>query len=82
MDVAHTDTAASISLNNILGDVIIVAEAELNTHTIDYSNIESTCVKSSNTATEITHGETYVTTLSKKEGYATLGAGNVTVGGV
>ena len=80
--VTHSDTTATINLDNILGDVIIVAEAELNKHAIDYREVQSECVTSSNTATEITHGETYVTTLSKKEGYATLGAGRVTVGGV
>ena len=79
----QSGTNANIDLNNILGDVEITAVATLNNYTIDYVNIiDSDCVESTNTSRSIDHGLTYTTTIRKKEGYATLGPGSVTVGGV
>lgn len=81
--IVQSGTNTTINLTNILGDVEITATATLNNYTIDYVNIiDSDCVESTNTSRSIDHGLTYTTTIRKKEGYATLGPGSVTVGGV
>ena len=81
--IVQSGTNTTINLTNILGDVEITAVATLNNYTINYVNIiDSDCVESTNTSRSIDHGLTYTTTIRKKEGYATLGPGSVTVGGV
>ena len=81
--IVQSGTNTTINLTNILGDVEITATATLNNYTINYVNIiDSDCVESTNTSRSIDHGLTYTTTIHKKEGYATLGPGSVTVGGV